>query len=372
PPPPPSTAAVATATRPKTATAPKFKSIHPPSLPISTPSSFFSTLLDSPVFLSSSHILSSPTTGSFPLNTFNWTPNNQSQEQNTKKEQNNFTNIQFQTQSDHSTEIYQQPRLENYANLETTKYSLQKQTLQSNNQSKHKKLNDGFNWRKYGQKQVKASENPRSYYKCTYQDCLMRKKVETSTDGDVIEIVYKGKHNHPKPQSNKRSFSSSVSDSSLLVHQSNEFPDQSNGCGQWGTPENSSVSIVDDEFSEDGTQAKRLKMDNDDEGISLEGSKTVREPRVVIQTVSEIDILDDGYRWRKYGQKVVKGNSNPRSYYKCTTPSCSVRKHVERASQDTRSVITTYEGKHNHDVPVARGVRSSQATNSGDNMSTMT
>lgn len=41
-------------------------------------------------------------------------------------------------------------------------------------------------------------------------------------------------------------------------------------------------------------------------------SKLNREPRVVVQTVSEVDILDDGYRWRKYGQKVVKGNPNPR------------------------------------------------------------
>ena len=40
--------------------------------------------------------------------------------------------------------------------------------------------------------------------------------------------------------------------------------------------------------------------------------KPNREPRVVVQTVSEVDILDDGYRWRKYGQKVVKGNPHPR------------------------------------------------------------
>lgn len=31
-----------------------------------------------------------------------------------------------------------------------------------------------------------------------------------------------------------------------------------------------------------------------------------------------------------------------------------MRKHVERASHDLKSVITTYEGKHNHDVPAAR------------------
>lgn len=36
------------------------------------------------------------------------------------------------------------------------------------------------------------------------------------------------------------------------------------------------------------------------------GRRNVREGRVVIQTTSDIDILDDGYRWRKYGQKVVE------------------------------------------------------------------
>ncbi|TQE04075.1 hypothetical protein C1H46_010295, partial [Malus baccata] len=99
------------------------------------------------------------------------------------------------------------------------------------------------------------------------------------------------------------------------------------------------------------------------EGISAPGGRTVREPRVVVQTTSDIDILDDGYRWRKYGQKVVKGNPNPRSYYKCTYSGCSVRKHVERASHDLRAVITTYEGKHNHDVPAARGSGSHAAAN---------
>lgn len=54
------------------------------------------------------------------------------------------------------------------------------------------------------------------------------------------------------------------------------------------------------------------KGENDSEGVSAAGSRTVREPRIVVQTTSDIDILDDGYRWRKYGQKVVKGNPNPR------------------------------------------------------------
>jgi hypothetical protein len=54
------------------------------------------------------------------------------------------------------------------------------------------------------------------------------------------------------------------------------------------------------------------KGDNENDVYSASASRTVKEPRVVVQTTSEIDILDDGFRWRKYGQKVVKGNPNAR------------------------------------------------------------
>ncbi|KAK1316178.1 putative WRKY transcription factor 34 [Acorus calamus] len=64
---------------------------------------------------------------------------------------------------------------------------------------------DGYNWRKYGQKQVKGSEFPRSYYKCTHPTCPVKKKVERSHEGHITEIIYKGAHNHPKPPPNRRS-----------------------------------------------------------------------------------------------------------------------------------------------------------------------
>ncbi|XP_010692038.2 probable WRKY transcription factor 12 [Beta vulgaris subsp. vulgaris] len=76
--------------------------------------------------------------------------------------------------------------------------------------------------------------------------------------------------------------------------------------------------------------------------------RKLREPRFCFQTRSDIDVLDDGYKWRKYGQKVVKNSLHPRSYYRCTHSNCRVKKRVERLSEDCRMVITTYEGRHNH------------------------
>jgi WRKY DNA -binding domain len=38
----------------------------------------------------------------------------------------------------------------------------------------------------------------------------------------------------------------------------------------------------------------------------------MREPRFCFQTRSDVDVLDDGYKWRKYGQKVVKNSLHPR------------------------------------------------------------
>ena len=96
-----------------------------------------------------------------------------------------------------------------------------------------------------------------------------------------------------------------------------------------------------------------------------------REPRFRFKTMSEIDVLDDGYKWRKYGQKVVKNTQHPRyhqhlnhhhlssvlslsltnsyrSYYRCTQEKCRVKKRVERFADDPRMVITTYEGRHIH------------------------
>ncbi|XP_057542425.1 probable WRKY transcription factor 13 [Amaranthus tricolor] len=80
----------------------------------------------------------------------------------------------------------------------------------------------------------------------------------------------------------------------------------------------------------------------------IKARRKVRDPRFCFKTMSDVDVLDDGYKWRKYGQKVVKNTLHPRSYYRCTQDNCRVKKRVERLAEDPRMVITTYEGRHIH------------------------
>lgn len=60
---------------------------------------------------------------------------------------------------------------------------------------------DGYNWRKYGQKLVKGNVFVRSYYRCTHPSCMVKKQLERTHDGKITDTVYFGQHDHPKPQS---------------------------------------------------------------------------------------------------------------------------------------------------------------------------
>ncbi|XP_074584366.1 putative WRKY transcription factor 4 isoform X2 [Curcuma longa] len=284
--------------------------------------------------------------------------------------------------------------------LEASNSMRQSQELDTRNQQpagQDRQSYDGYNWRKYGQKQVKGSEYPRSYYKCTYPTCPVKKKVERSFDGQIAEIVYKGEHNHPKPQPPKRvapglqeqAFAAVAVDensrettgnlswsSSLLEVNPKElsmapsFSAQvqyvphhrlinSNYGGITNQTDSSTIQVctvptsagaMDDCMLHD---CKRRKNGDPISGTNSVG-ETFTDPQSVIQTSAESNISGDGYHWRKYGQKVVKGNSYPRSYYKCTAPKCNVRKYTERASDNPNYIVTTYEGKHDHEMPMKR------------------
>uniref|UniRef100_A0A5B7APT5 Putative WRKY transcription factor 20 isoform X1 n=2 Tax=Davidia involucrata TaxID=16924 RepID=A0A5B7APT5_DAVIN len=240
---------------------------------------------------------------------------------------------------------------------------------------------DGYNWRKYGQKFVKGNEFIRSYYRCTHPNCPVKRQVERSHDGRIMDTIYLGNHEHPKPQPSsqlavgfvlpiqaKRTDEPALAfaeDKSSDAHdlashriEPTETPQLSTDAASGDVVEvalSRSNRIRDEVDTVGNPDLKRQKRDifNGDETLV---DKRNGEPRHVVQTQSEVDIVNDGYRWRKYGQKLVKGNPNPRSYYRCSSAGCPAKKHVERASHDLKMVITTYEGRHDHRMPPARTV----------------
>ncbi|KAH6783325.1 hypothetical protein C2S52_008284 [Perilla frutescens var. hirtella] len=60
---------------------------------------------------------------------------------------------------------------------------------------------DMWAWRKYGQKPIKGSPYPRSYYRCSSsKGCLARKQVEQScTEPGMFIITYTAEHSHSQP-----------------------------------------------------------------------------------------------------------------------------------------------------------------------------
>uniref|UniRef100_A0ACD5Y638 Uncharacterized protein n=1 Tax=Avena sativa TaxID=4498 RepID=A0ACD5Y638_AVESA len=59
--------------------------------------------------------------------------------------------------------------------------------------------------------------------------------------------------------------------------------------------------------------------------------------------------VDDGFSWRKYGQKEILGSPNPRGYYRCTyqkTQGCAATKQVQRVDEDPTLFDVTYHGTH--------------------------
>ncbi|XP_057469382.1 probable WRKY transcription factor 50 [Actinidia eriantha] len=123
-------------------------------------------------------------------------------------------------------------------------------------------------------------------------------------------------------------------------------------------PEEDAIS----RFTTASLSQSQILQETSTAGISLTNSHMKRRSgrkrdqdegckKIAIRTKSALEIMDDGFKWRKYGKKMIKSSPYPRNYYKCVIAGCTVKKRVERDPEDSSYVITTYEGRHNHESP---------------------
>ncbi|ERM93535.1 hypothetical protein AMTRI_Chr03g55680 [Amborella trichopoda] len=81
---------------------------------------------------------------------------------------------------------------------------------------------DGFVWRKYGQKFIRNIRKNRSYFKCQKKSCGARKRVEwCNSDPQNLRVIYDGSHSHPPPISSKTSDDDHQNPSSSIANQYN-------------------------------------------------------------------------------------------------------------------------------------------------------
>ncbi|KAI5057562.1 hypothetical protein GOP47_0027577 [Adiantum capillus-veneris] len=106
-------------------------------------------------------------------------------------------------------------------------------------------------------------------------------------------------------------------------------------------------------YSRTSPSAPRPSMDDNANRAyaHLEESNFTSEESTVLIRVKTLKLdLDDGYVWRKYGEKMIKNQKYTRNYFRCDKNNrmqCPVRKQTQR-SQDEECVEFFYLGRHNH------------------------
>jgi len=154
-------------------------------------------------------------------------------------------------------------------------------------------------------KSVENSTHPRNYYKCNVLDCPAKKYMEkiVEEDGSIkYNTIYKGQHCHDPP------------------------------------------SVTEIPIIESQESFKRIVQTK----MQIKKEEKIRT-RLMVELNNNVNAREDGYRWRKYGEKPLKSSSVSRSYYKCSD--CTVKKQVELSVEKT---LVIYEGVHTHspaDIP---------------------
>lgn len=91
--------------------------------------------------------------------------------------------------------------------------------------------------------------------------------------------------------------------------------------------------------------------DDDEEGNNTNNNGEEEEQERVVavpESCHRLVLPEDGYEWKKYGQKFIKNIAKFRSYYRCEKANCKAKKRVEWSKEETKEVRIVYEGVHFH------------------------
>ncbi|KAI3408973.1 uncharacterized protein J3R85_019922 [Psidium guajava] len=109
-----------------------------------------------------------------------------------------------------------------------------------------------------------------------------------------------------------------------------------------------------DEVSQVPVKACRVKSEYSEESSKTSVPRDRRgcyKRRKTSDTRTRLDssLIDDGYQWRKYGQKAILNSEFPRSYFRCThkiDQGCQASKQVQKIEEDPPVYRTIYQGHH--------------------------
>nr|WCL15216.1 WRKY13062 [Atractylodes chinensis] len=167
---------------------------------------------------------------------------------------------------------------------------------------------DPWAWRKYGQKPIKGSIYPRSYYRCSSsKGCMARRQVEQScTDPSIYILTYTADHNHAQPTRrnslagiNRNRFkttpkSPTISDSCKTATIVKDSP--------FYSPTTPSVSSTDDEVPQQSNMKQETIIYNefDNQGHMMMGG--LNDDDVMIFSDNFFDGLEDlgGFKMDSY------------------------------------------------------------------------